>query len=203
LQPRLIKDTKEITLSKVILVTGPARSGKSEWAETLAMQSQKAVIYVATATQNSADREWQQRIQRHQQRRPQNWSTLEVPVELSTTLTEAKPNTCILIDSLGTWVANLLFEEEESWENTAQDLLETIELVTVDMIFVAEETGWGVVPAYPVGRTFRDRLGNLVRRLGAISEAVYLVTGGYVLNLSVLGTPLPAWGKEDKETTNY
>jgi adenosylcobinamide kinase / adenosylcobinamide-phosphate guanylyltransferase len=203
LQPRLIKDTKEITLSKVILVTGPARSGKSEWAETLAMQSQKAVIYVATATQNSADREWQQRIQRHQQRRPQNWSTLEVPVELSTTLTEAKPNTCILIDSLGTWVANLLFEEEESWENTVQDLLETIELVTVDMIFVAEETGWGVVPAYPVGRTFRDRLGNLVRRLGAISEAVYLVTGGYVLNLSVLGTPLPAWGKEDKETTNY
>lgn len=192
MQPRLIKDTKEITLSKVILVTGPARSGKSEWAETLAMQSQKAVIYVATATQNSADREWQQRIQRHQQRRPQNWSTLEVPVELSTTLTKAKANTCILIDSLGTWVANLLFEEEESWENTVQDLLKTIELVTVDMIFVAEETGWGVVPAYPVGRTFRDRLGNLVRRLGAISEAVYLVTGGYVLNLSTLGTPLPA-----------
>ncbi|WP_026087643.1 bifunctional adenosylcobinamide kinase/adenosylcobinamide-phosphate guanylyltransferase [Chlorogloeopsis fritschii PCC 9212] len=185
-------------MSKVILVTGPARSGKSEWAETLAMQSQKAVIYVATATQNSADREWQQRIQRHQQRRPQNWSTLEVPVELSTTLTKAKANTCILIDSLGTWVANLLFEEEESWENTVQDLLKTIELVTVDMIFVAEETGWGVVPAYPVGRTFRDRLGNLVRRLGAISEAVYLVTGGYVLNLSTLGTPLPAWGKEDK-----
>ncbi|MDM9384896.1 bifunctional adenosylcobinamide kinase/adenosylcobinamide-phosphate guanylyltransferase [Chlorogloeopsis sp. ULAP01] len=185
-------------MRKVTLVTGPARSGKSEWAETVAMQSQKAVIYVATATQNSADREWQQRIQKHQQRRPQDWITLEVPVELSTTLTEAKPNTCILIDSLGTWVANLLSQEEESWEKTVQDLLETIELVAVEMIFVAEETGWGVVPAYPIGRTFRDRLSNLVRRLGAISEAVYLVTGGYVLNLSTLGTPLPASGKEDK-----
>ncbi|MFQ4142796.1 bifunctional adenosylcobinamide kinase/adenosylcobinamide-phosphate guanylyltransferase [Chlorogloeopsis sp. ULAP02] len=198
-------------MRKVTLVTGPARSGKSEWAENVAMQSQKAVIYVATATQNSADCEWQQRIQKHQQRRPHDWITLEVPVELSTTLTEAKPNTCILIDSLGTWVANLLSQEEESWEKTVQDLLETINLVAVEMIFVAEETGWGVVPAYPTGRTFRDRLGSLVRRLGAISEAVYLVTGGYVLNLSVLGTPLSAWGKEDKGrrgrgdagTTNY
>jgi adenosylcobinamide kinase / adenosylcobinamide-phosphate guanylyltransferase len=67
-----------------------------------------------------------------------------------------------------------------------------VDLVAADMIFVGEETGWGVVPAYPIGRTFRDRLGSLVRKLGAISHAVYLVTGGHVLNLSVLGSPLPA-----------
>ena len=56
---------------------------------------------------------------------------------------------------------------------------------------MAEETGWGVVPAYSTGRLFRDRLGNLVRRLGAIANPVYLVTGGHVLNLSTLGFPLP------------
>ncbi|NWF57973.1 MAG: bifunctional adenosylcobinamide kinase/adenosylcobinamide-phosphate guanylyltransferase [Fischerella sp.] len=183
-------------MNKIILVTGPARSGKSEWAEALAVQSQKAVIYVATATCNDADHEWQQRIQKHQQRRPQNWVTLEVPVELSATLAEAKPNTCILIDSLGTWVANLLSQEEAIWEKTVQELLETVELVAADMIFVAEETGWGVVPAYPIGRTFRDRLGALVRQLSAISALVYLVTGGHVLNLSLLGSPLPTWGRE-------
>jgi adenosylcobinamide kinase/adenosylcobinamide-phosphate guanylyltransferase len=77
------------------------------------------------------------------------------------------------------------------WENALTELLETVQLVAADMIFVAEETGWGVVPAYPLGRTFRDRLGSLVRQLGLISEAVYLVTGGHVLNLSVLGSPLP------------
>jgi adenosylcobinamide kinase/adenosylcobinamide-phosphate guanylyltransferase len=56
---------------------------------------------------------------------------------------------------------------------------------------VAEETGWGVVPAYPLGRKFRDRLGALVRQLGRICEPVYLVVGGHVLNLSLLAVPLP------------
>ena len=179
-------------MSKVILVTGPARSGKSEWAEILAMQSQLAVIYVATAVENSDDEEWQQRIQQHKRRRPQDWVTLEMPYELSAVLADAKPNICLLVDSLGTWVANLLEQDELTWQNIVQEFLETVQLVAADMIFVAEETGWGVVPAYPTGRTFRDRLGHLVRQLGAISQEVYLVTGGHVLNLSVLGSPLPS-----------
>ena len=189
--PQLIKDTKEKALGKVILVTGPARSGKSEWAETLAMQSLKAVVYVATATENPADEEWHQRIQAHQKRRPQNWETLLVPVELSATLADAQPDTCLLIDSLGTWVANLLDQNQVSWENTLVEFLETVQMVAADLLFVAEETGWGVVPAYPLGRTFRDRLGSLVRQLGLLCDDVYLVTGGHALNLSVLGTPLP------------
>ncbi|MEH2413027.1 bifunctional adenosylcobinamide kinase/adenosylcobinamide-phosphate guanylyltransferase [Nostoc sp.] len=178
-------------MGKIILVTGPARSGKSEWAETLAMQSGKAVVYVATATDNPDDQEWHQRILQHQQRRPQDWVTLSVPVELSATLADAKPYTCLLVDSLGTWVANLLEQDESSWENILAELLETVDLVAADLMFVAEEAGWGVIPAYPLGRTFRDRLGSLVRQLSALSETVYLVTGGHVLNLSVLGSLLP------------
>ncbi|MBE9201935.1 MULTISPECIES: bifunctional adenosylcobinamide kinase/adenosylcobinamide-phosphate guanylyltransferase [unclassified Nodularia (in: cyanobacteria)] len=179
-------------MSKVILVTGPAKSGKSEWAEILAIQSGKTVVYVATAIENPADAEWDKRIQEHQKRRPSDWSTLLVPVELSATLADAKPNTCLLVDSLGTWVANLLEQDQDTWKNTQAELLETVQLVAADMVFVAEETGWGVIPAYPLGRLFRDRLGSLIRQLGAICEPVYLVTGGHVLNLSVLGTPLPS-----------
>ncbi len=178
-------------MGKLTLVTGPARSGKSEWAETLAMQSHKAVVYVATATLVATDQEWQLRIQQHKQRRPQDWVTLEVPHELSATLAEAKPNTCLLVDSLGTWVANFLEQDEVIWRVTVHEFLETVQMVAADMIFVAEETGWGVVPAYPVGRKFRDRLGSLVRHLGSISDDVYLITGGHVLNLSLLGAPLP------------
>jgi adenosylcobinamide kinase/adenosylcobinamide-phosphate guanylyltransferase len=59
------------------------------------------------------------------------------------------------------------------------------------VILVAEETGWGVVPAYATGRLFRDRLGHLIRRVGAIAHTVYLVTGGYAVNLSEIGIPLP------------
>jgi adenosylcobinamide kinase/adenosylcobinamide-phosphate guanylyltransferase len=179
-------------MSRVILITGPARSGKSEWAELLAKESGKTIVYIATARENPDDQEWQQRLQQHQQRRPLDWVTLCVPVELSTTLAAAKPDSCLLIDSLGTWVANLLEQDDLTWEDTLTDFLETVQLVAADMLFVAEETGWGVVPAYPLGRKFRDRLGSLVRKLGVICETVYLVTGGHVLNLTILGSPLPA-----------
>lgn len=178
-------------MGQVILITGPARSGKSEWAENLAIEIGNPVVYIATATVNFDDAEWLKRIQLHQNRRPQDWVTLEVPTTLSTTLADAHPQSCVLVDSLGTWVANLLEEDDETWENILAEFLETVQLVAADMIFVAEETGWGVVPAYPLGRAFRDRLGSLVQQLGRICSDVYLVTGGHVLNLSLLGTPLP------------
>jgi adenosylcobinamide kinase/adenosylcobinamide-phosphate guanylyltransferase len=95
-----------------------------------------------------------------------------------------------LVDSLGTWVANLLDQDSAVWERTLQELLESLAQTAGSVIFVAEETGWGVVPAYPIGRVFRDRLGQLVRQLGIIANPVYLVTGGHVLNLSALGSPL-------------
>lgn len=174
------------------LVTGPARSGKSEWAEYLAQQTGQSVIYIATGQSNSSDLEWQRRIEQHRQRRPQAWQTLEVPVDLPTTLSAlSTPDHCLLVDSLGTWVANCLEQDETCWQQTLESFLNSLKRLTGSVIFVAEETGWGVVPAYPLGRTFRDRLGTVVRRLGGVANAVYLVTGGYVLNLKALGSPLP------------
>lgn len=176
---------------RVILVTGPTKSGKSEWAETLALQCGKPVIYVATAQIDPADSEWLQRIEQHRCRRPLNWVTLEVPRNLVETITNSPSPSCLLVDSLGTWVANLLEQDNSSWEKIEQNLILSLEQVgNKDAIIVAEEIGWGVVPAYPSGRLFRDRLGSLVRRCGAIAHPVYLVTGGHVLNLSVLGSPL-------------
>ena len=185
--------TTQINTTKhLILVTGPARSGKSEWAETLAMRGKKSVIYIATAQIDPNDLEWLGRIERHQRRRPSDWTTLEVSVDLAATVRQAIASECLLVDSLGTWVANILEQDNQLWENTLEDLLDSLQQTASDIILVAEETGWGVVPAYKSGRTFRDRLGTLVRRVGAISNPTYLVTGGYVLNLNVLGSPLPA-----------
>lgn len=178
-------------MRSVILVTGPARSGKSEWAEAIALQSGKSVIYLATALVDQTDAEWQSRIDKHRNRRPQTWIAWEVPHHLVESLNTAPQNSCILVDSLGTWVANRLEEDEPTWENTVQDLCSSLINVDAQIIFVAEETGWGVVPAYATGRTFRDRLGNLVRRIGAEADLVYLVTAGYALNLTALGTRLP------------
>jgi adenosylcobinamide kinase / adenosylcobinamide-phosphate guanylyltransferase len=177
--------------SQLILVTGPARSGKSEWAETLAKQAGKPVIYVATALVEPTDLEWCDRIEQHRRRRPCEWTTVQEPVHLVDAIQGSPAGGCLLVDSLGTWVANLLEQDDATWERIVQALLDSLEQVVADTIFVAEETGWGVIPAYPTGRTFRDRLGALVRRVGAIANSVYLVTGGYALDLSRLGSPLP------------
>ncbi|MEL7036810.1 MAG: bifunctional adenosylcobinamide kinase/adenosylcobinamide-phosphate guanylyltransferase [Cyanobacteria bacterium J06592_8] len=184
--------SEQVTLlSRLILVTGPARSGKSEWAESLAQKSGLTVIYIATSQLDSSDTEWQNRIQKHQQRRPADWNTLEVTVDLAANLREySQPETCILVDSLGTWLANILDQNDQVWQQTLDDLILTLKETSGQIIFVAEETGWGVVPAYPVGRLFRDRLGTLVRKIGAISNPVYLITAGHILNLSQLGEPL-------------
>lgn len=176
---------------QVLLVTGPASSGKSEWAETLATKMNQAVIYVATSVADPQDPQWQEKIKKHALRRPQSWQLLEVPVDLAATIQAAQADNCLLIESLGTWVANCLEQPEPNWEQSVENLIASLQQTPATIILVAEETGWGVVPAYQTGRIFRDRLGNLSRKVGAIADTVYLVTGGYILNLTTLGMPLP------------
>ena len=175
---------------KIILVTGAARSGKSEWAEYLAKNSSKSVVYVATAMMNPQDREWQVKILKHQQRRPRDWMTIAEPKNLVGVIEQARSERCLLVDSLGTWVANLLDVETDDWETVTHNLLSLLSRTKAQIIFVGEETGWGVVPAYASGRLFRDRLGHLIRQIGSLSDVAYLVVGGHVLNLSLVGIPL-------------
>jgi adenosylcobinamide kinase / adenosylcobinamide-phosphate guanylyltransferase len=179
-------------LSRTItLITGATRSGKSEWAEILAARSRKSVIYIATARLDPKDVEWQARLSKHKQRRPPTWQTLEVPYALAETIRQAQPQDYLLVDALGTWLVNFLDRDELSWERTASELLDAVKSCPSDLVIVSEEVGWGVVPAYESGRRFRDRLGHLSRQLGAIADAVYLVTGGHAVNLTAVGERLP------------
>lgn len=190
--------SQTIVSGQVILVTGPARSGKSEWAESLAIQSGQQVTYVATALIDTEDAEWQARIAQHQQRRPAHWQTVTAPVDLMAVIQQSRATDCLLIDSLGTWLANLLELEQATWVQLQQQFLETLNQSSATLILVAEETGWGVVPAYPIGRLFRDRLGTLIRHVGQLANQTYLVTGGYVLNLNQLGSRLSSVLSEER-----
>jgi adenosylcobinamide kinase/adenosylcobinamide-phosphate guanylyltransferase len=136
---------------------------------------------------------WQQRLELHRRRRPAHWHCQEVPIELSAAIQQATASQCLLVDSLGTWLANSLEQSPTVWARQVAAFLDAIASTPCDLILVAEEVGWGVVPAYPVGRTFRDRLGNLCRQVGAIANPVYLVTGGYALDLKALGAPIPEY----------
>jgi len=184
-----------IVAPRLVLVTGPARSGKSEWAETLAHQAHHQgyqVTYIATALWDDGDQEWCDRLQAHQRRRPATWHTLEVPHNLTAAIAAATPQDCFLVDSLGTWIANSLDLDADQWQRQQQDLLTQLTTSPGYGIFVAEETGWGVVPPSPAGRLFRDRLGSCIRHLSTLAHHVYLVTGGHALDLKTLGHPLCA-----------
>ncbi|MGL5075153.1 MAG: bifunctional adenosylcobinamide kinase/adenosylcobinamide-phosphate guanylyltransferase [Waterburya sp.] len=175
---------------RIILITGASGSGKSEFAEVLTAKTGKSVVYLATAQVETDDQEWQARIIKHQQRRPSNWQTLAVSTELSAFIAEASISQCLLLDSLGTWVANFLDSDEIQWQQECDRLLASLQITQAEIIMVGEETGWGVVPAYPLGRLFRDRLGNLSRKIANLADTTYLVAGGHVINLSLLGEPL-------------
>lgn len=172
---------------QTMIVMGPTRSGKSEWAETLAHRSGQAVVYVATSAVDPEDWEWQARLERHRQRRPGAWRLWEVPVGLSAAILAGQVTDCLLVDSLGTWLANELGQDDAQWQETVADLISSVKQTAATVIFVAEETGWGVVPAYPAGRQFRDRLGDLTRQLSTVADGVYLVVAGYAMDLRQVG----------------
>ena len=184
-------NSNKLNTEKIILVTGASRSGKSEFAEMLAKKTHCSIVYIATAKADQTDREWQNRILKHQQRRPKTWQSATICDEkLSSYIYQASASDCLLIDSLGTWIANFLDLNQTQWEEMTSNLLANLKGSKARIILVGEETGWGVVPAYPMGRLFRDRLGILSRQIANIADTTYLVAGGHVLNLSLLGKPL-------------
>ncbi|MGY6529994.1 MAG: bifunctional adenosylcobinamide kinase/adenosylcobinamide-phosphate guanylyltransferase [Cyanobacterium sp.] len=177
-------------MAEITLVTGAASSGKSEWAESLAKNQSQQVIYIATAQKIASDAEWMEKIKIHQQRRPQSWQSLEVPFDLPNTINEFHGNQLILIDSLGTWVANFIEKDDTFWQKQIEQLLDSLHRSNSKIILVAEETGWGVIPAYDMGRLFRNRLGSLTRQIGQLADEVFLVVAGYAVDIRQIGVNL-------------
>ncbi len=168
------------------LILGGARSGKSALAEQLALQSRKKVIYIATAT--AGDEEMQQRISHHQQRRPDNWETIESPLDLCQILKEqARDNTCLLIDCLTLWISNQLCAEIEP-ETESQKLASILPSLPGEFIFVSNEVGMGIIPMGQLSRRFVDESGRLHQQLARICDRVIFTAAG--LPLVMKGEPL-------------
>lgn len=180
--------------SRLQLVLGPARSGKSRWAEHLAASSGQPVVYVATGPDRPNDEAWQQRLAQHRQRRPAHWSTLELPdpEQLPAALRDLAGQHTALVDSLGSWVAAGLGLPEQPWDLLGEQLLQSAALSRARLIVVSEQTGWGVVPPTAIGGLFRDRLGRLERQLVARADDSWLVVAGRAIRISELGQAVPA-----------
>jgi adenosylcobinamide kinase/adenosylcobinamide-phosphate guanylyltransferase len=178
----------------LVLLTGPVRSGKSAAAETLAAQRGKPVVVVAAGW--DGDGEMARRIEAHRTRRPEGWTTLDVAAD-SGWLVSVPPDAVLLLDCLGTLVANICHEvvgEAETASAQDEDAVTTrVDALVAgllsregDSVIVSNEAGWGIVPAWPGSRLFRDELGRANRRLADAADAAFLVIDGRFLDLRAL-----------------
>jgi len=194
--------------SRLIVILGGARSGKSAFAERLAASRGESVAFIATAT--AGDDEMRERIARHLASRPKGWHTLEEPLDLATAVRQAAALAdVLLLDCVTLWLGNVLLQT--SWQQEKDDEGEVefhptgklfderaskeIEALLAAMkslgpnkilIVVTNEVGLGIVPAYPLGRLYRDTLGFVNQRLTDPAERVYLMVAGLAVDIKRL-----------------
>jgi len=173
---------------KSILITGGARSGKSRFAQKLAIEAGGRVLFVATA--EAKDEDMRLRIEAHRESRPVGWKILEEPLGISGIvgqhLGEAE---IVVIDCITMLVANILLQGRG--EAPAEELvLKEIEALTGQMdelkatfILVSNEVGLGLVPDNELGRRYRDCLGRANQILAQHADEVYLMVAGIPIRL--------------------
>lgn len=182
------------------LVIGGARSGKSAYAVELATAVGCPTLYVATA--QALDPEMKARIQRHRAQRPQTWRTLEEPLALARRIaTEAEAGGTVIVDCLTVWLGNLLEKHigDASKPRAAEvgqvrrRTMAELEVLSdlpqkkqLNLIIISNEVGAGLVPAYPLGRVYRDLLGEANQFVARRAVKVVLLVAGIPVDLKML-----------------
>lgn len=172
-----------------ILITGGARSGKSDFAHELALRPGEPVLFVATAT--AGDEEMAQRIEQHQRARPAAWSTLEATTHIGSQILEkAGGAKVVIVDCITLLVGNIFSQYDRQGEQidaslvekevTAEinGLIDCISRVDACFIIVTNEVGTGLVPPSKAARLYRDLLGKANQMLAVVCDEVYLMVAG-------------------------
>jgi adenosylcobinamide kinase / adenosylcobinamide-phosphate guanylyltransferase len=155
---------------------------------------QERVDYVACGPLPSVeDPDWAERVQRHQERRPAHWTTMET-LDLEDVLA-GEPESLrapVLVDCLSTWLAGVM-EECGLWEGArdadkqlaerVDGLLDAWRDTRRHVVAVSNEVGSGVIPGTVSGVRFRDELGVLNARIAAECEQVWLCVAGIAQRL--------------------
>ncbi len=175
---------------KNILITGGVRSGKSHFAQELALRAGKTVLFVATAI--AGDEEMRQRIEEHRRTRPAAWSTLEVTTHVGNQILQKIGGAQVIIVDCITLLVNNIFSQytdqtgelidapliEREVTSEIGELIGCINCIDASFIIVTNEVGMGLVPANKLGRLYRDLLGKANRLLAKRVDEVYLMVAG-------------------------
>ncbi|PHR26910.1 MAG: bifunctional adenosylcobinamide kinase/adenosylcobinamide-phosphate guanylyltransferase [Desulfotalea sp.] len=178
-------------MSKLILITGGARSGKSSYALEVCENISDKRLFIATCP--TIDSEMSERVLRHQEERQgRGWVTVECPVALESILqTKANSFKVVLLDCVTLWVNNVLYAYEQ--ENKAltdfiikektKTWLTAAAKMNATLVCVTNEVGGGIVPENPTARLYRDLVGTVNQTIGKMADEVALVSCGVPLYL--------------------
>ena len=165
----------------VIVITGGQRSGKSCYAQKLALSLSSNPVYLATS--RVWDEEHRARIVRHQADRGPEWTNLEEEKFLS------KHNLAgrvVLVDCVTLWATNFFFDNKADVALSLSQLKTEFEKLTsqdATYIFVTNEIGLGGISADELQRKFTDLQGWFNQHIAGIAGKVILMTSGIPLVL--------------------
>ncbi len=163
-------------MNNVTLITGGARSGKSDFAleHAAGLGTQRAFI----ATAQALDAEMRVRIEAHKRERGQDWRTVEEPLALAQWLkSNSDKYDVVLVDCLTLWLSNTMLGDGDV-EADSIELVDAMAAASCDVVAVTNEVGMGIVPGSALGREFRDMAGRLNRLVAGVAHEVYLVVSG-------------------------
>ncbi len=174
-----------IRMGTITLITGGARSGKSMQALKLALPYQRKFFL---ATGQALDDEMTARIEFHRTTRPQDFQTVEEPVQVVAALEKLGNSTdLVVLDCLTLWISNLMQRhgmDDEPVLAEADKLASALKSAPFASIVVTDEVGAGIVPTdHAESRRFRDLLGWTNQKIATVADQVLLMVTGYPLKV--------------------
>ena len=163
-------------MKKIIMITGGARSGKSSYAEQLALSLSPTPVYLATA--RVWDEEFRQRVQKHQERRGPEWTNIEEEKELSKHQLAGR---VVLIDCITMWCNNFFFDLNDEVETTLEAMKqEFLKFTNQDatFFFFFNEIGMGGTSPNDIQRRFTDLQGWFNQFVASKADEVILMISG-------------------------
>lgn len=165
----------------IILIGGGSRSGKSTYALARAREAGARLGFIATA--EAHDDEMRQRIARHREDRPADFTTVEEPLGIAGCLSDCEGKfDAVVIDCLTLWLSNLMLAQC-NLDHKFTELLKAASLSKMVIIFVTNEVGCGIVPDTELGRQFRDAAGRLNQLVAAAASEVHWTVFGIPLRI--------------------
>ena len=171
-------------MSKVILITGGQRSGKSSYAEEMALSLSDYPVYMATA--RVWDEEFLERVKRHQERRGPQWTNIEEPIYLSEHDLSGR---VVVVDCITLWLSNFFFLQRENdidIDLALADAKAEFDRLTAQdatFIFVTNEIGSGGVSENAVQRRFTDLQGWMNQYVAQHADEVVLMVSGIAMKI--------------------